>query len=289
MILIVYTTHYRAGSDKFKRIAETIYNKKMNTNSKVILNGIRTKKKLIALFETIQKTTDQIEEYHFVGHAGMYGPMYGTKEYPEQLSPFERKNMKIPFSDTAKAYFHCCRSARWFAPFFQKTFKIEVFGYHNYTAFTSNEKVYKSVKESDTEIYAIGCIGRKSHGLMGSIKKHILKVPLEKMKSFEPKNENIDSSYNNVANLYDAVFEDIKVRKDEWKWIQKHLSPRTESTVADIGCGNGALLKELAPRIKKGIGLDTSTRILANARIQNRENKHITFEQITVSVRLTTY
>jgi len=281
MILIIYTTHYRAGSSTFKRIAETLHKEKSNVNNKVSLKGIRTKKELVETFELISKKNDQITEYHFVGHAGMYGPMYGTKDYPEQLSPFEWKTLQIPFAKDAKAYFHCCRSARWFAPFFESIYHIETFGYHNYTAFTSNKNQYHKVKKSDSKVYAIGCIGRKSHGIMGSIKKHLLKAPLEKMVSFKPEHEVIDTSYDNVANLYDAVFEDIKVRKDEWNWIKKHFSNNKDLTVADIGCGNGALLKELAPNIKKGIGLDASPKILENARLLNKENKHLSFEQIT--------
>ena len=76
MILIIYTTHYREGSSTFKRIAETLHKEKSNTNTKVTLKGIRTKKELVETFELISKKNDQITEYHFVGHAGMYGPMY---------------------------------------------------------------------------------------------------------------------------------------------------------------------------------------------------------------------
>lgn len=37
--------------------------------------------------------------------------------------------MEIPFVLNASAYFHCCRSARWFAPFFARTFNVKAYGF----------------------------------------------------------------------------------------------------------------------------------------------------------------
>jgi len=227
--------------------------------------GIHGKKDLNSLFESITAENKKLDEFHFVGHSGMYGPMYGTMQYPEQYSPYELKNLRIPFAENAKAYFHCCRSARWFAPFFAGQFNVETFGYYWYTTFSSDRKKYKPVRDDSPSVYAAGCIGKKSHGVIGSIKKYT-GATLEQMRSFQPKQENADSTYNPVAELYDKVFRDIKVRKDEWNWIVKHLPANKDIVVADIGCGNGALLNELSPRIKSGIGLDISSGILERAR-----------------------
>src|SRR5688572_6105308 len=266
MILIIYTTQYRKGSDMFARVAQTMDTEiKQRYPGEVWCKGIVRKKELTNILDEITTQGKKIKEYHFVGHSGMYGPMYGTMQYPEQYSPYELKNLNIPFAENAKAYFHCCRSARWFAPYFAEHFGVETFGYHWYTTFSSDKKKYKPVRDTSPDVYAAGCIGKKSHGLVGSIKKYS-GAALETMKSFKPTKQNADSTYNPVAELYDAVFQDIKVRKDEWNWIEEHLPSGKDITVVDIGCGNGALLKELSPRIRNGIGLDISSGILDRAR-----------------------
>ena len=281
MILIVYTTIYRKGSDKFERVAETMLRElKSKTEKEILCKGIVSKKDLNNLFATIAEEGKKIEEYHFIGHSGMYGPMYGSVEYPEQYSPYELKNLQIPFSSDAKAYFHCCRSARWFAPFFARVFNVETFGYYYYTSFTSDKIKFKRVTENSKNVYAMGCIGRKSHGIPGSLKKYSGMQVLEKMKSFHPEELNVDTTYNKVAELYDNVFQDIKVRKDEWKWICKHFPESKEITVVDIGCGNGALLKELSGRIKEGVGMDLSTGIIEKAKRLNANSKNISFKAI---------
>jgi len=105
-------------------------------------------------------------------------------------------------------------------------------------------------------------------------------LDLELMLSFKPGKEVADTSYNKVADLYDKVFQDIRIRKDEWNWICKHLPESKNISVADIGCGNGALLKELAPGIKEGIGFDTSANIIESAIKLNRGNSNISFKLI---------
>jgi hypothetical protein len=186
MILIVYTTIYRKGSDKFERVAETMLRElKSNSEKEIRCEGIVSKKDLNAIFSGITNEGKKIDEYHFIGHSGMYGPMYGSVEYPEQYSPYELKNLQIPFSENAKAYFHCCRSARWFAPFFARVFNVETFGYYYYTSFTSDKTKFKRVNENSENVYAMGCIGRKSHGIPGSLKKYSGMQVLEKMKSFK--------------------------------------------------------------------------------------------------------
>jgi SAM-dependent methyltransferase len=115
---------------------------------------------------------------------------------------------------------------------------------------------------------------------MGSIKKYLGSQKLETMQSFKARENDTDSTYNNVAELYDKVFRDIKVRKDEWKWIYKHMPIDNNISVVDIGCGNGALLKELAPRIKEGTGLDTSINIIEKAKKLNASFPNISFSLI---------
>ncbi|HYV91882.1 MAG TPA: class I SAM-dependent methyltransferase [Chitinophagales bacterium] len=278
MILIIYTSKYRKGSDKFERAAATM--KKEITaryNGEVNCTGIIHKKTLAQFFNEISEERKQIDEFHFIGHSGMYGPMFGSVEYPEQFSPYEWRQLHIPFSAEGKAYFHCCRSARWFATFFAQTFRVETFGYYWYTTFSSDKKKFRFVNSSSKEIYAAGCIGRKSHGLGGTLRKYSGFQLLEQMRSFKPQEHTADATYNKVAALYDQVFQDIKVRDDEWKWLTSHLPPDKNITVLDIGCGNGALLKELSTRISQGIGVDLSNDIIDRAKTLNAASGNLSF------------
>lgn len=281
--LIVHTTHYRKGNDQFPVIAKTMHDelKQQNPDDEVLLKPIKGKKELLSLFKEIEQRGQKIKGYHFIGHSGMYGPMYGTEEYPEQFSPYELEQLEIPFLTDGEAYFHCCRSARWFAPHFANIHKVTAYGYHNYTAFTRSKEKYKRIRGNTPPMYTIGCEGKKSHGWIGAIKKNLFGLGLEKMKKFEYQPGEIDRTYNNVAHLYDAVFQDIKVREDEWDWILKHLPEREDLDVLDIGCGNGALLRALAPRIKSGVGVDLSEALLTYAVKNNEINPNISFKQVS--------
>ena len=278
MIVIIYTTQYRKGGIKFKRVAETMA-LELNTDHEHIecieVNAKLDFKKCMLEINARDQTIDAL---HFIGHSGMYGPMFGTVSYPEQFSPHEWQTMDIPFSKNATAYFHCCRSARWFAPFFARTFRVETHGFHLYTTFSSSKERFRLQLSSTGKLYCVGCIGKKSHGIFGSVQKY-LGAKTENMKTFQPQ-QNPDTSYNSVAHLYDKVFQDIRVREDEWKWLKSHLSDTKNSTVIDIGCGNGALLKQLAPMIETGIGFDLSSSIIEKAKTLNAEIPNVSFHKI---------
>lgn len=278
MILIVYTKKYRKGSAKFERVAATMKKEIIERyDGEVNCIGIVQKKDITQLFRKISEEGKQIDEFHFIGHSGMYGPMFGSVDYPEQFSPFEWKHLRIPFSPEGKAYFHCCRSARWFAAFFAQTFHVETFGYYWYTTFSSDKRKFQFVKPASKEIYAVGCIGKKSHGVTGMLRKYSGLQLLEEMRSFKPQDHQVDATYNKVAELYDHLFQDIKVRDDEWKWLSSHLPSEQNITVLDIGCGNGALLKELSPRISQGIGIDVSQNIISRAKVLNANSENLSF------------
>ena len=68
------------------------------------------------------------------------------------------------------------------------------------------------------------------------------------------------------------------MRADEWRWIGRHLPPG--GRVLDIGCGNGALLRELSSRIASGAGVDRSPRMIALARAQAVGQEHLSFETV---------
>jgi len=285
VILIIYTTKYRLGGAQFPVVANTLADEKRaeGFEREVFSRAVESKVDVIRAIAEIREAGKAIAEFHFVGHSGMYGPMFGTVAFPEQFSPYEWQQMEIPFADGASAYFHCCRSARWFAPFFARTFGVTAHGFFWYTTFSKSKDKYVAAGEStNAPLYTIGCKGRKSHGYAASIQKRLGFMPAEKIKAFEPKTVNGEDTYNEVAELYDVVFTDIRVRKDEWAWLNQHLPESHDIRVLDIGCGNGALLNALSDRIEEGTGVDESAAILEQARRRNSGISNLKFEVIKV-------
>jgi len=266
--LIIYTTQYRKGGERFRIVAQTLAREKAAAGLEVILEPTETKADVKSVFNKLTDENRLIDEFHFVGHSGMYGPMFGSIQYPEQFSPHEIKILRIPFANRAEAYFHCCRSARWFAPYFSRVQHVTTYGYHWYTAFSKNRDRYSIVWSHTNlnELYCFGCPGKKSHGLLASLKKYSGTMKAERFLKFEDKPDTIDTSYDPVAELYNEAFKDIKVRRDELGWINEHLPDMTGKSILDIGCGNGALLRELSPKVRAGVGIDASSRLVNLAR-----------------------
>ena len=283
IIVIIYTTLYRKGGIQFPIVAKTLADEKREGGfeGEIVCAAVESKSDVLKVFAETISGGKQIKEFHFVGHSGMYGPMFATVAFPEQFSPYEWEQMDIPFAENASAYFHCCRSARWFAPFFARTFNVKAHGFFWYITFSKSKEYYKNAGSNGdaAKLYTIGCKGRKSHGYLASMQKRLGFMPAEKMKAFEPLPPSGDTSYDHVAELYDAAFSDIRVRQDEWKWLNARL-PAGELDVLDIGCGNGALLNALSEKIKSGIGVDESVSILERARTKNSEISNLKFEMI---------
>lgn len=282
VILIIYTTKYRLGGGQFPVVAETLANEKRESGfaGDVITRAVESKRDVLQAIDEVEQSGGSIAEFVFVGHSGMYGPMFGTVAFPEQFSPFEWEQMKIPFARGASASFLCCRSARWFAPFFSRTFGIRAYGYFWYTTFSRSRTKYLSAGDrTDLPLFTIGCKGRKSHGVLASARKRLGLMPAEEIKAFDPQPPDGDSSYDHVAELYDEAFTDIRVRRDEWKWLNEHL-PEGELSVLDIGCGNGALLNALSGRISMGRGVDESSAIIDRARKKNADLSNLEFSKI---------
>ncbi|MEJ7623857.1 MAG: class I SAM-dependent methyltransferase [Pyrinomonadaceae bacterium] len=279
LILIVYTTRYRLGGHQFPTVAQTLAAQRRDAGyeGEIVCRAVESKREVL---QALSEINGRVDEFTFVGHSGMYGPMFGTVDFPEQFSPFEWEQMEIPFAAGAAAYFYCCRSARWFAPFFARTFNLSAYGFFWYTTFSrSKDKYVAAGDRTDAPLYTIGCKGRKSHGYLAAAKKRLGFMPAEAMKRFEPLPPDGDTSYDHVAELYDAVFQDIRVREDEWKWLNEQL-PTGKTDLLDIGCGNGALLNALADRLSSGTGVDESGGVIERAKIKNSEISNLQFEII---------
>ena len=89
-------------------------------------------------------------------------------------------------------------------------------------------------------------------------------------------------AYDGVAALYDRAFADIRVRRAEWRWVTEHLNALdTAPRVLEIGCGTGALLRALSPRISAGIGVDVSGAMIARAEAALAPRSNLSFHTVS--------
>lgn len=263
MILIGYTAGYRTGGRFLRQAAATMARQRRSRGERVVLHAVETKR---AFVDAVRSAPEPITELHLCGHSGMYGPMFGTTALPEQFSPHEWRELHIPFAEGGEAFFHACRTGRWFAPFFARTFGVPASGHHWYTTVSRRPDAYRRVPERidpDSDVYIVGQPGRTSHGLLGAVGKRTGLLPPEPMLRFLPEaHEGAD--YDRVAALYDRVFDDIRVRRREWAWLSPRVAPG--SHVLDLGCGTGALLRALEAQDVTGVGADVSGAMLDQAR-----------------------
>lgn len=285
-IIITYTTVYRTGGDQFAKAAQTLFaEKKLEFPScNVVCQATETKEAFLNLIEDIKRKNQTIEELHFVGHSGVYGIMFGSTAWPEQFSPYEWRQMQWPLTETSKLYFHACRTARWLAPFLAAHFKVSVYGYWWYTTVSTSKKrfVWKRNLASNANTYIVSCPGRKSHGLTASVLKYLGQVKLYPMVEYKPEDKQIDRSYDFVSELYEDTFQDLSVRKDEWKWLHKNIDFGRTKTILDIGCGNGAFLRSLSDKVDHAFGVDASAGMLkvAAQKVNQLGIKNVQFTKI---------
>lgn len=268
MVLILYTTLYKRGGAEMELAARHLAKTKPNARA------VRIESKA-QFVEAIQSVKEPINELHFIGHSGLYGPMYGTTQFPDQMSRSDWQALDVPFGPDGQAFFHCCRGARWFAPYFAQRYRVPTYGHLSYTTFSQNPDRYVPLKAGREDIYVVSVPGYKSAGAFASLKKRFGLAKTIPLTRFEPGLLE-DGSYDGVAELYDQVFQDFRVRRDEWQWLSRAM--KRDGNVLDIGCGNGALLLALATLISSGKGIDISDRMIQIAVQRSRGEPNLTFQ-----------
>jgi len=291
VIWVAHTIQYRGGSAAFGVAADTMVRDlaAAQPDADVQLARLDGKADFVAEMDRLAAEGRQIRELHFIGHSGMYGPMFKSTEWPEQFSPHEWREMQIPFAPDGRAFFHACRTARWFAPFFARTFDVPCSGNHGYTTVSARKDRFKWAgrnPEERTDLYLVATPGKKSHGIAGSLKKYA-GAPVEPMTEYLPKDPDGVTSYDKVAELYDAAYVDITVREAEWAWITAHADTARRELgrpfrIAEIGCGNGALLRALDDRgdVEAGFGFDDSIAMVGRAQARSEDREHLQFARI---------
>ncbi|ORA11022.1 methyltransferase domain-containing protein [Mycobacterium asiaticum] len=291
VIWVAHTTHYRGGSAEFAVAAATMGRELADENpdAEVIVSGLHRKADFEAELTRLTLTGRKISQLHLISHSGMYGPMFGSTDWPEQFSPHEWRDMAIPFAAGAQAYFHACRTARWFAPFFADVFGVAAFGNHNYTTVSTRKDRFAWAGRHPAarpRLYMIAAPGKKSHGWAGSVRKY-LGCAAEPMVQSLPAATHPERSYDRVAELYDRAYADIRVREAEWEWVANRLAGLHSDLgrrlrVLEIGCGNGALLRALDENgdIDFAVGVDSSEGMLARARERSRDRARLRFGKV---------
>lgn len=291
VIWVAHTTHYRGGSAEFAVAAATMARElaAAHPDAEVIVSGLHGKADFIEQLTRLTEAGREIDQLHLLSHSGMYGPMFGSTDWPEQFSPHEWRSMTIPFTASGRAYFHACRTARWFAPFFANVFGVSAFGNRNYTTVSTRKDRFSWAGRrpaSRTDLYLIDTPGRKSHGLLGAARKYLGAAANPPLLS-TPDPAGAIGSYDPVAELYDRAYADIRVRGTEWRWVsERAANARAELgrrlRVLEIGCGTGALLRALDDEgvLEFGIGVDISSGMLNQARKRGRHRSRLRFTAV---------
>lgn len=291
VIWVAHTTHYRGGSAEFAVAAATMGRElaAAHPDAEVVVSGLRRKADFAAEIAGFASSGRVIGQLHLISHSGMYGPMFGSTDWPEQFSPHEWRDMTIPFAPGGQAHFHACRTARWFTPFFADVFGVTAFGNHNYTTVSARPDRFAWAGRQPAarpSLYLIAAPGKKSHGWAGSVRKY-LGCTAEPMVECRPAAAQHERSYDRVAELYDRAYADIRVREAEWQWVAGRLAAAHAELgrrvrVLEIGCGNGALLRALDDNgdIDFAVGVDSSEGMLVRARERSRDRSRLRFGKV---------
>jgi SAM-dependent methyltransferase len=267
-IWIGYTTLYREGGPKFERAALTLAADKRREfpGLEVRCERLESKREFLNAMRRLEDDGLVLRELHLVVHSGMYGPMFGSTAWPEQFSPHEWRTMKLPLGPAAAAFFHACRSARWFAPFFARTHGVPAHGYHWYTSVSAAKDRFRwdGLVGPDAPLYIFGIPGRKSHGALGSVRKYLGLT--------RPSRCNDSNRRRPRATRATTASPSSMIRCSPTSACAATSGAgSTRGCPRARACSTSAAATErccglLAPRIASGVGVDASPRMIERAR-----------------------
>ena len=227
-----------------------------------------------------------LSELHLISHAGMYGPMFGSTDWPEQFSPHEWRAMAIPFATDGRAYFHACRTARWFAPFFADVFGVAAFGNYNYTTVSTRKDRFAWAGRRPAarpSLYMIAAPGKKSHGL----ERQRPQVSRVRRGAFGAKYSRRGAHRPFLRSGRRALRPRVlrhQVRDAEWRWVvDRAARARAELgrplRVLEIGCGMAlcCALWTTAAISTSPSGWTAPRGMLARARKHSRDHARLRF------------
>ncbi|HEX6245129.1 MAG TPA: class I SAM-dependent methyltransferase [Polyangiales bacterium] len=89
-------------------------------------------------------------------------------------------------------------------------------------------------------------------------------------------------AYDPLAELYDRAFARIEVRAVEWRWLLRRLARLdARPRLLEIGCGTGALLRALAPRVAEACGVDISPAMIERAKARASGQSNLDFRTLS--------
>ncbi|MCB9765268.1 MAG: hypothetical protein H6739_36175 [Alphaproteobacteria bacterium] len=183
MILICYTTP-AGGRDRMGQAARTLGEARRRTRPEADVRVTPTPTR--EDFVRALAGADPIEELHLVSDGDADGPRFAGGE---ALSPEDWRALDIPFAPGAEAFFHAGRSARWFAPFFARTFGVPASGYHWDAAFSVKPHRFwwmPPTHPPEAPLWRIACPGPQTHGVMGAFRRAAGQTLAEPLKRFDP-------------------------------------------------------------------------------------------------------
>ena len=82
-----------------------------------------------------------------------------------------------------------------------------------------------------------------------------------------------------LKKAYDNRWGDLHfIRRREWNWVSKWLSPEKEDSILDVACGDGFFSRKLGLKVKRIRGIDISEISIQKANGKNK-HKNSVFEQ----------
>lgn len=107
--------------------------KQSEVNGPGRIDEVGSREELLACVNVIKNQGSSVHAWYVVGVGTPYGPLLGSPEKLDEISPFEWIQLRLPFAEGAEARFYMDGSDAWMAPFAADAFNITAYGYRRLT------------------------------------------------------------------------------------------------------------------------------------------------------------